>query len=206
MGWSSVGKILEETGIPCYIENDANAIALGETWMGAGRGYGHVCCLTLGTGVGGGVIIDGQLLRGADGMAAELGHIAVESNGARCNCGSNGCLETFASATGMLRMLSEALPQTKTTSLSGIPVEQITPAVIYQHAERGDPLSLKILQDAGRGLGSGLASLINTFNPEIIIIGGGVAAAWDILMPPALEVMHQRLQRRQNVQRSALKK
>jgi glucokinase len=177
--------------VPCFIENDANSFAVGEAWMGAGRGHNHVCCLTLGTGVGGGVIIEGDLLRGADGMAAELGHISVKADGALCNCGSYGCLETFASATGINRMFREMIRGRK-SSMSHISDEAITPEIIYDHAKKGDSLAQEILTTAGTGLGVGIATLINIFNPEIMIVGGGIAASWDILMPPALETMKAR--------------
>jgi glucokinase len=188
-----VRKMLEERlQLPCFIENDANAIAIGEMWMGSGRGYDHICCLTLGTGVGGGVVIDGELLRGADGMAAELGHIAVQADGPRCNCGSYGCLESYASATGILRMLAEERKQQRPSSIFQLPENRITTAMIYEHARKGDPLCNEVLRKAGKGLGVGLATLVNMFNPEILIMGGGIAAAWDLLVPPALETMHQR--------------
>src|SRR5262249_23481853 len=135
--------------IPCFIENDANAIAVGEMWMGAGKGFSHICCLTLGTGVGGGVIIDGELLRGADGMAAELGHIAVKSDGIPCNCGSFGCLETFVSATGMQRMVNLLRKNRPASSLP----DAINGAVLYEHARAGDALAVEVLTTAGKGLG-----------------------------------------------------
>jgi glucokinase len=177
---------------PCFLENDANAIALGEFWQGAGRGYKNICLLTLGTGTGGGVIIDGELLHGADGMAAELGHIAVVADGAPCTCGSRGCLETFASANGMLRILAEELTLNSGSALSMIPKQQVTPEIIYGQAKKGDAVAQRVLERAGIGLGVGLASLVNMLNPEIIIIGGGVSAAWDLLIPPAIKVMKQR--------------
>lgn len=175
--------------IPCFIENDANAIALGEMWVGAGRGFSHIVSLTLGTGVGGGIIIEGELLRGADGMAAELGHLTVKSDGARCNCGSFGCLETFASATGILRMYSErTLTEPQLSKADG----RLTTAKIYDMAKSGDAVSREVLEAAGIGLGVGLSTLVNVFNPEIIIIGGGVAAAWDLLLQPAVQTMNAR--------------
>jgi glucokinase len=186
-----VRKMMKERlHVPCYIDNDANAIALGEMWAGAGQGSMNIVGLALGTGVGGGVIIDGELLRGADGMAAELGHIAVDANGARCNCGSTGCLETFASATGFLRMLREELGQNHDSTLKI--VSGVTPAIIYEHAKAGDAVARSVIQNAGIGLGIGMASLVNIFNPEMIIVGGGLAAAWDLLMPPAIETMMKR--------------
>lgn len=186
-------RLLEERlRYPCYIDNDANAIALGEAWVGAGRGYNHVCCLTLGTGVGGGVLIAGELLRGAEGMAAELGHISVEENGAPCNCGSRGCLETFASANGIIRILKEELAGNVSSSLSSVPSQEWTPQIVFEHAESGDAIAKRVLERAGNGLGVGLASLVNTFNPEVLVIGGGVAAAWNWMIPPAIETMKAR--------------
>ena len=178
--------------LPCFIDNDANAVALGEMWMGAGRGYSHICCLTLGTGVGGGIIIDGELLHGADGMASEPGHMAVDANGARCNCGSYGCLETFASATGMKRMLREARAGNTRSSIFDLPENEITAEKIYEHAKQGDPVCREIVKKAAEGLGVALASLVNIFNPQILILGGGVAAASDLLIPPAVETMKRR--------------
>jgi glucokinase len=181
----------ERLQLPCFIDNDANCIAFGEMWIGAGRDYSHILLLALGTGIGGGVIIDGEMLRGTDGMAGELGHIGVEINGAKCNCGSFGCLETIASATGILRMFREQIsdhPQSTLNSLN----TAITPAVIFGEATKGDQFSKSLIEQAGRGLGVGMASFINIFNPEIVIIGGGIAASWDILIPPAIETMKKR--------------
>ena len=178
--------------IPCFMDNDANCIAFGEMWTGAGRGYSHILLLALGTGIGGGVIIDGEMLRGADGMAAELGHIAVQIDGAACNCGSVGCLETIASATGIIRMFHEQKSKHPESKLNSMQESSINPAVVYAEAIKGDQFSRSLIEQAGRGLGVGMASFINIFNPEIVIIGGGVAAAWDILIPPAIDTMKKR--------------
>lgn len=182
----------ERLKLPCFIDNDANCIAFGEMWIGAGRDYSHILLLALGTGIGGGVIIDNEMLRGADGMAGELGHIAVEIDGAPCNCGSVGCLETIASATGILRMFREQKSKHPQSPLNSLQETSITPAVIYDLAMKGDQFSRSLIEQAGRGLGVGMASFINIFNPEIVIIGGGVAASWGILMPPAIETMKKR--------------
>jgi glucokinase len=176
---------------PCFIDNDANAVAVGEMWVGAGSGHNHVVCLTLGTGVGGGVIIDGELLRGADGMAAELGHISVQADGPRCNCGSRGCLETYTSATGILRMFREAISRDPGNPLAS-GTGEITTAKIYNAAKQGSAMARDLFAEAGRALGVGMASLVDIFNPEVLIIGGGVAAAWDLLVPPAVTTMMQR--------------
>jgi len=193
LGGLPVRKMLQDLiEVPCYLENDANGAAVGEYWQGAGRGYKHVCCLTLGTGTGSGIIIDGELLHGADGMAGEAGHMAVKADGAPCHCGSHGCLETFASANGILRILSEELASNTGSSLAKVDRETITPAVVYRHAKNGDEVARSVFVEAGAGLGVGLASLVNIFNPEVIVIGGGIAAAWDLLMPPALDTMKHR--------------
>jgi glucokinase len=189
----SFRKILEDRlEIPCYVDNDANLIAAGEMWVGAGTGYQNICALALGTGIGGGVIIDGEILRGADGMAAELGHVPVNADGPRCNCGSYGCLEMYSSATGILRMVREALERNVSTPLASVPFNSITPETVYRFAKEGDRVSHEILESAGTNLGVGLAAFVNIFNPEIFIIGGGVAASWDLLMPPALAKMRAR--------------
>ena len=193
LGGLPIRKMLEDKiQVPCILENDANAYAVGEYWQGAGRGYKNIVLLTLGTGTGGGVILEGELLHGADGMAAELGHIAVQADGAPCPCGSVGCLETFASANGIERMLSSELKLNPNSTLAGIDWPDVTPALIYRHAKDGDAVAKKVLEMAGWGLGVGMASLINIFNPEVIVIGGGVSAAWDIVIPPALETMKAR--------------
>jgi glucokinase-like ROK family protein len=178
--------------IPCYIDNDANLMAAGEMWVGAGRGYQHICALTLGTGIGGGVIINGDILRGADGMAAELGHIPVNADGPPCTCGSFGCIEQYSSGTGMLRMVREALAKKTATSLSSVPLDEITPQLIYQHAKKGDALAKQILESAGTNLGVAMAAFVNIFNPQLIIVGGGVAGSWDLIIPPAISKMKER--------------
>ena len=189
----SFRKMIEDRlQIPCYIDNDANMAAAGEMWVGAGRDYEHICALTLGTGIGGGVIINGQVLRGADGMAAELGHVPVNADGPRCSCGSFGCIEQYSSGTGMLRMVREALEKKAVTSLSAVPLSDVTPQLLYQHAKNGDPVALQIMESAGSNLGVALAAFVNIFNPQIFIIGGGVSASWDLLIPPAIEKMKAR--------------
>lgn len=188
-----VRKMLEDrVKVPCFIENDANAIALGEMWVGAARGYNHIVLLALGTGVGGGVIIEGKLLRGADGMAAELGHVAVQADGPRCNCGSYGCLEQYSSSTGILRMYNEAMQAGRTTVLQQSQAGPVTVELIYRYAKMGDALCKEILETAGKQLGVAMASLVNIFNPELLVIGGGIAASWDLLTPPAIRTMNQR--------------
>jgi glucokinase len=175
------------------LENDANAAALGEMWQGAARGNQTILCLTLGTGVGGGIILAGKLWRGVDGTAGELGHITVEPfGGVPCKCGNTGCLEVYASATAIVRMVRERLAHHPESSLQSIVAADLTSEKIWRAATCGDTLALEVFRTAGVYLGVAMASYVNIFNPEIIVIGGGVSAAWELLAQPA----HQEVLRR----------
>ncbi len=166
-------KNLEDSlALPVFIENDANAAALGEQWRGAGRGIPSMIFLTLGTGVGGGIVLDGRIWHGADGMAGEIGHMTIIPDGRRCGCGNTGCLEMYASSRGIVLTYQERSSRSKV----------ITSEEIYQAARDGDALSGAVLKDMGRLLGIGIANLINIFNPEMIVIGGGVKDAWPLFI------------------------
>ncbi len=175
-------KSLEERlKIPVLLENDANAAAVGEMWMGAARGARNVICITLGTGVGGGIILDGQLWRGTDGSAGEIGHATVDPfNGPRCRCGNNGCVEMYASATAIVRMTKERLVEFPGSSLHG---KDITANNVFLDGVAGDELALEVFKTVGDYLGAALANLINILGPEIIVIGGGVANGWSLFEP-----------------------
>jgi glucokinase len=176
--------------VPVLIENDANAAAVGEMWLGAARGARNVICITLGTGVGGGVILDGKLWRGTEGSAGELGHTSVDPFvGPLCKCGSTGCLEMFASATAIVRMTRESLNAYPNSTLH---TQCLTAAKIYEAAKAGDELALMIFKKVGEYLGVGLANLINILGPEVIVIGGGVANAWDLFEGPMREQINKR--------------
>lgn len=178
-GFPLVYALRGALGCPVFLENDANAAALGELWCGAGRGAQSMICITLGTGVGGGIILDGKLWRGADGSAGEIGHLAIDPfNGVVCSCGSRGCLEVYASATAVVRMTRELLPSYPDSSLHG--AADLTAHQIYQAGCKGDPLALEVFRRMGSSLGIGLASLINVLNPERIVIGGGLSNGWDL--------------------------
>ena len=171
-----------------FLENDANAATLGEMWQGAARGFQTIICLTLGTGVGGGIILDGKLWRGVDGTAGELGHITVEPfGGVPCKCGNTGCLEVYASATAIVRMAREGLAQHSSSRLHSIAAVDLTSQQIYSAATAGDDLALEVFRKVGVYLGVAMASFVNIFNPEIIVIGGGVSAAWEMFAQPARE-------------------
>jgi glucokinase len=165
--------------VPFTIENDANAAALGEAWLGAGRGVQHFLMLTLGTGVGGGVIIAGTILHGARGYAGEIGHTVVDPNGPLCGCGSHGCLEQFASGTAIARMAEPAYGKT-------------TAKAVALEARRGEPQALEVYRRVGWYLGVACASFANLFNPQAVAIGGGVANAFDLF----IETMHTAMRQR----------
>ncbi|HEY6045993.1 MAG TPA: ROK family protein [Pyrinomonadaceae bacterium] len=179
-----LGVALEnELRDPVLIENDANAAALGEMWKGAGRGHRTIICLTLGTGVGSGIILDGELWRGIDGTAGEIGHTSVAPFGSvRCKCGNIGCLEVCASATAIGRMTREGLPNHLESSLHSIPENEISAENIARAAIEGDELALSIFHKMGTYLGIAIANVVNTLNPEVIVIGGGVSASFDLFV------------------------
>ncbi len=178
--------LLEKTlGTPVFIENDANAAALGEQWRGAGRGIKSMILLTLGTGVGGGIILDNKIWHGADGMAGEIGHMTLIPDGRPCSCGNTGCLEMYASARGIVQSYREAL------GTSGSP-KHITSAQVYEAARAGNEIGVRVMKEMGRMLGIGIASLINIFNPERIVIGGGVKDAWPLFIGATREEIIKR--------------
>jgi glucokinase len=183
-------RLAQATSLPVLLENDANAAALGEFWQGAGREAETIIMVTLGTGVGGGIILNGQLWTGADGTAGEIGHVCVETNGAQCGCGSRGCLEVYSSATAMVRLARQLGAEYSDTS---VPMdERLTSKVLYEHGIAGDALALEVFRVMGTYLGVGLASLINILNPELIVIGGGAAAGWDLFIGHVKETIKQR--------------
>ncbi|MGG3469994.1 ROK family glucokinase [Neobacillus pocheonensis] len=190
LGWKDnypLKKSLEEaTFLTAAIENDANCAALGEMWQGAGNGAKDLVCVTLGTGVGGGVIANGNIIQGANGAAGEIGHITViPFGGAPCNCGKTGCLETVASATGIVRLAREEVSKSGSQGELAEKLHtsgKITAKDVFDAARNGDPLAVKVLEEVSFHLGFTLASIANTLNPEKIVLGGGVSKAGDILL------------------------
>jgi glucokinase len=154
-------------------------------WQGAGRGHRTIICLTLGTGVGSGIILDGELWRGIDGTAGEIGHTSVEPFGVSCKCGNSGCLEVYASATAIVRMTHEQLSNHLESSLHSVTANELTAKGIAQAATQGDELARDIFRNMGTYLGIAMANVVNTLNPEMIVIGGGVSAAFDLFAPHA---------------------
>ncbi len=187
----SIAAALEnELDLPCLLENDANAAAIGENWLGASKGLNSSICVTLGTGVGGGIIVDGKILRGADGTAGEIGHICVEPFGAWCGCGSRGCVEQYSSATAIVRLAREFAAQYPQSELNK--KLHLSSLEIYQAGKNSDELAVEVFRRQGFYLGIALADLINILNPEIIVIGGGAAAGWDLFMPKTIEEITKR--------------
>ncbi|WHY76123.1 ROK family glucokinase [Neobacillus sp. WH10] len=190
LGWKDNYPLKESleaaSSLPAAIENDANCAALGEMWKGAGNGAKDLVCVTLGTGVGGGVIANGNIVQGINGAAGEIGHItAIPSGGAPCNCGKSGCLETVASATGIVRLAMLELNKNDSSGeLSKLFVEngKITAKDVFDCARNGDQLAKKVLEEVSFHLGFVLANIANTLNPEKIVLGGGVSKAGNILL------------------------
>src|ERR1044072_2630752 len=190
-GFRLADALTSRLGLPAILENDANAAAVGEMWQGAAVGCKTIICVTLGTGVGGGIILDGKLWRGVDGAAAEIGHMCGDPfGGVACTCGSRGCLEVFASATAIVRMTREASPRYPDSILQG--QEDRTSEMIFDAGQAGDELALEIFRRMGVYLGIGLANLINILNPEMIVIGGGVVNGWALFE----KHMHQQVEER----------
>jgi glucokinase len=180
-------QLLAETlGVPVFLENDVNAMAYGEWRRGAGRGTRHLVCLMLGTGVGGGLILDGQLYRGSRGSAAELGHMTIDLHGPSCTCPSRGCLERHVGAAWIVERTQQRLAQDPRPSrLRDLAAPEIQPKHLSEAADAGDAIAVEVLEETGIYLGWGLVSLVNIFNPERIVIGGGVAKAGERLFAPA---------------------
>lgn len=190
-GWRDVplGEILSERlGAPTYLENDANAAAIGEHRYGAGRGVQHMIYLTISTGIGGGLILNGQLYRGADGTAGELGHIVVDESGPLHVCGMRGCLEVMASGTAIGRMAQEAVEAGSSDALRrAARAGPLTSKEVHEAAEAGDEAARAILGRAAHYLAIGLANFINIFNPQLFVIGGGAANIRDLFVTPAFD-------------------
>lgn len=175
------------TGLPVKVDNDANCATYGEWWLGAARGGRNVIGVTIGTGVGGGVIIDRRLYHGSTDAAGEIGHITVDLNGRRCGCGNYGCLEAYASGSAIAGRAREALAHDETSILPTLvdgDLAKLTAAVVYRAAGQGDAVALEIVRDTAKFLGTGIANLLNIFNPDVVVIAGGVTQAGEALFGP----------------------
>ena len=193
-GWDNVplrDMIEERTGLPCTLDNDGNVAALAEQWVGAGRGAGSLVIFTLGTGIGGGIVLDGKIWHGFGGVAAEIGHMSINPDGPVCGCGNKGCIEVYASATAMVRRMREAIAGGRSTTLAARG-DELTARDIYEAALAGDEAARENMDMTGIYLGVTITSIMHLLNPEVIVFSGGVTAAGQMLMAPILRTVEER--------------
>jgi len=197
-GWRNVllrDIIQNKLDKKAFLINDANAAALGELYFGAARGTHNFIYITLSTGIGGGIVINGKIYTGAIGTAGEVGHMTIDDNGPLCNCGNKGCWEALASGTALAREAKRRIKEgTKTSILKYVDgdSEKVTAQIIHSAAEQGDKLAKDLIARTGYYVGVGMANLINIFNPELIVIGGGLSNIGDMLLKPAFKVAAER--------------
>ncbi len=197
-GWHNVplrDMVKDRYRVNTFLLNDASAAALGEHCFGAGRGVNDLVLLTVGTGIGGGIILNGRLYNGPSGSAGEIGHMTIAVNGLECTCGNIGCLETLVSGTALEREARKRIARGEKSSLVKMAagnMEAITAEQINAAARRGDSLALDVINQAAFYLGVGLVNVVNIFNPEMIIIGGGLAGLGDLLLEPARQMVSER--------------
>ncbi|HEU5261890.1 MAG TPA: ROK family protein, partial [Gemmatimonadales bacterium] len=190
LGWTNYpvrDRIGEALGLPAALDNDANCAIFGEWWRGAARGADYVVGLTIGTGIGGGIVLKGEVYRGASDIAGEVGHMTIDSTGRRCKCGNYGCLEAYASGPAIAARAIEGIQAGVETSLPTYvngDLSKITAQVVYEAAHDGDDYALEVVKDTARFLGAGVANLVNVFNPQVVVICGGVTLAGDRLFVP----------------------
>jgi glucokinase len=173
--------------LPAALDNDANCAMLGEHWVGAAKGAQDAICFTLGTGIGGGIVVGGRLVHGASDAAGEIGHITIEVNGRRCGCGNDGCLEAYASGPAIARRAMEAIEAGAASDLvrrAGGSAAAITAQTVFEAAAAGDALADELVRDTARYLGVGIANMLNIMNPEVVVVCGGVTQAGDHLFVP----------------------
>ena len=181
-------RMRDALGLPCQVDNDASMAAYGEFRFGAGRGYRHLLLVTVGTGLGGGIVSDGRLFRGANGFASEIGHIIVEPGGPLCGCGNHGCWEQVAAGRAIDRMGREEAREHEHSilrRLAGGDPDEVTGELVTQAAMQGDDAAKRILAETGRRLGQGIAGLVNVLDPQVVVVGGGAIVAGDLLLDPA---------------------
>jgi glucokinase len=196
-GWSDYpvrAEIERRLGARVFLENDANVAALGEKWLGAARDVPNMAMVTLGTGIGGGIVLNGKIWHGMNGMAGEFGHVPIEPEGHACGCGSHGCAEQYASATAVVRMAREAITGGLSQSLATAAASdaEFSARSIYNLAIQGDEDARRIFRRFGRALGMLLAGLVNVLNLDMFVVGGGVSSAWDAFSQTMFEELRER--------------
>jgi N-acetylglucosamine repressor len=182
-------------GVPCFVDHTFNCFVVSEKLFGFGRGLDNFICVLLGTGMSAGIVLRGEVYRGADSFAGEFGHTCIDADGPLCACGNNGCIEAYVSGPAIAAMAidaSKGRPESRVVSLAGGDREKVTAELVARAAREGDPPSLEIYARMGRILGVGVSNLINIFNPQAIILGGGVSKAADLFLPSCLETVKKR--------------
>ena len=187
------GELMRATGVRVELENDANAAAYGEYKVGAGRGARNMFYMMIGNGIGGAIVLDGKLWTGASGFAGEVGHITIDTEGLECICGNRGCLETVASAPSIVRRARERLNRDSTSSLSRLALNKsFTADDIAHQANDGDDFALMMIERTGKYIGTGVASVINLLNIELVVLGGGVMDAGALILNPIIQEVKRR--------------
>lgn len=190
LGWRDFplrDLVSQAVRLPATLDNDANCAVYGEWWVGAARGARYVVGLTIGTGIGGGIVVDGRLYHGASDVAGEIGHMTIDSTGRRCKCGNYGCLEAYASGPAIAARAVEGIETGAESRLPGYvggDLARITAQTVYEAAHEGDEYALEVVRDTAKFLGAGVANLVNIFNPDVVVIAGGVTLAGDRLFVP----------------------
>lgn len=198
LGWVNLPlrqRMADGLGLPATLDNDANCAVLGEWWRGAARGTRHAIGFTIGTGIGGGIIVDGRLYHGASDCAGEFGHMTIDTGGRRCNCGNYGCIEAYASGPAIALRAIEAIESGADSRIPGYvagDLRRVTAQTVYQAAQDGDDLALEVVRDTAKYLGVAVANLVNVFNPEVVVICGGVTLAGDRLFVPLQQEVNRR--------------
>ena len=190
LGWRDLPLrqlVTDALGLPASLDNDANCAVVGEWWVGAAKGSRHAVGITIGTGIGGGIIVDGELLHGASDCAGEIGHTTIDTEGRKCGCGNYGCLEAYASGPAIARRAVEAVEageESRLAEYAGGNLAEVTAQTVYEAAEDGDRVALEVVDDTAHFLGIGIANLINILNPEMVVVCGGVTRAGEKLFIP----------------------
>jgi glucokinase len=190
LGWRNFplrDEVSSRVGLPATLDNDANCATLGEWWCGAAKGARHVIGMTIGTGIGGGLILDGRLFHGASDVAGEIGHTTIDSTGRRCKCGNYGCLEAYASGPAIAERAREALGGGESSVLTKLvegDLTRITAQLVYEAAKKDDDVARQVVRETATFLGAGVANLLNIFNPDVVVIAGGVTQAGEPLFEP----------------------
>jgi glucokinase len=198
LGWRNFplrDLIANAVKLPCTLDNDANCATYGEWWLGAGRGTQSLVGFTLGTGIGGGIVLNGEIYHGCSDVAGEIGHMTIDSNGRKCKCGNYGCLEQYASGPAIASRAVEGIEAGAESILEEMvdgKLDDVTAATVYEAAVMGDAYAAEVMKDTAKFLGSGVASIINILNPEMVVIAGGVTRAGDRLFVPLIAEVRRR--------------